>query len=514
VRKAANYVYHLACFNCDICFRQLNTGEQFIINSQSNESSPLLSPSSSAAAASVADNQVCTDQGRPIRLMCRLHFTVENFKQYEEAHTANVSEQAAADYGDDQSPNTTMKANKSNESHSSIKQHFKQRQQRHHQQTSLTKSEHFHLLTTPSSAASSSSSSINNNNQSHHVHQETTDSTLNLSLSSATQPTIAAQLSMSKEFSMAVSSPTSSSNHLAPVDENNFLVGQHHRIPSSNSTASSSTTSSSSTTTLGGCTSGGGGGAGGPMSPGSCTAGLQSKSKRVRTTFTEDQLSILQTHFQIDSNPDGQDLERIATITGLSKRVTQVWFQNSRARQKKYMIKKKPSHASLAASSMGPVNHVSHHHNHGQHHANQNMAPINRTINSQSADVSSPSPNLEPNNSPICRPIGLDGPNKIQASFGGYTTHQFRDMGRVFNVVAPQIEPKLPTRNKENESVMEIDMDMERDQRDQEMTCDDDDEEEEEDDVDEDDDENGYSVDKDDSAVDSKMNNVNKPSEG
>ena len=64
--------------------------------------------------------------------------------------------------------------------------------------------------------------------------------------------------------------------------------------------------------------------------------GKGSKSKRVRTTFTEEQLAILQANFQLDSNPDGQDLERIANVTGLTKRVTQVWFQNSRARQKKH----------------------------------------------------------------------------------------------------------------------------------------------------------------------------------
>lgn len=72
----------------------------------------------------------------------------------------------------------------------------------------------------------------------------------------------------------------------------------------------------------------------------------KSKAKRVRTTFTEEQLQVLQANFQLDSNPDGQDLERIAQITGLSKRVTQVWFQNSRARQKKHLNtgKMKSSH--------------------------------------------------------------------------------------------------------------------------------------------------------------------------
>lgn len=76
----------------------------------------------------------------------------------------------------------------------------------------------------------------------------------------------------------------------------------------------------------------------------------KSKAKRVRTTFTEEQLQVLQANFQLDSNPDGQDLERIAQITGLSKRVTQVWFQNSRARQKKHLNtgKMKSSHCKLS----------------------------------------------------------------------------------------------------------------------------------------------------------------------
>lgn len=77
--------------------------------------------------------------------------------------------------------------------------------------------------------------------------------------------------------------------------------------------------------------------------------GGRSKSKRVRTTFTEEQLHVLQANFLLDSNPDGQDLERIANLTGLSKRVTQVWFQNMRARHKKHLTSS--SHSSTGSSS-------------------------------------------------------------------------------------------------------------------------------------------------------------------
>ncbi|KAF1747704.1 hypothetical protein GCK72_024170 [Caenorhabditis remanei] len=81
----------------------------------------------------------------------------------------------------------------------------------------------------------------------------------------------------------------------------------------------------------------------------------KAKTKRVRTTFADDQLSVLQTYFNRDSNPDGADLEKIATMTGLSKRVTQVWFQNSRARQKKWHQKSEGDNEDSQRSSVGPL---------------------------------------------------------------------------------------------------------------------------------------------------------------
>ncbi|XP_035789692.1 LIM/homeobox protein Awh-like [Anopheles albimanus] len=146
-----------------------------------------------------------------------------------------------------------------------------------------------------------------------------------------------------------------------------------------------------------------------------------SKTKRVRTTFTEEQLQILQANFNIDSNPDGQDLERIASVTGLSKRVTQVWFQNSRARQKKHVqvprdgemnpfarhinlqlsytfqqsnVMHSPLHLGPGATPYGPGGHFGGHHN-SSNNNNNNTSNINNNHSSKSSIYSTHDSSLD-----------------------------------------------------------------------------------------------------------------------
>jgi uncharacterized C2H2 Zn-finger protein len=63
--------------------------------------------------------------------------------------------------------------------------------------------------------------------------------------------------------------------------------------------------------------------------------GAQHRDKRLRTTILPEQLDYLYQKYQIESNPSRKMLEQIASEVGLRKRVVQVWFQNTRARERK-----------------------------------------------------------------------------------------------------------------------------------------------------------------------------------
>jgi AT-binding transcription factor 1 len=81
---------------------------------------------------------------------------------------------------------------------------------------------------------------------------------------------------------------------------------------------------------------GGGGGCGGSGSGGGGTDGDgQPRDKRLRTTILPEQLDFLYQQYQLESNPSRKMLETISREVGLKKRVVQVWFQNTRARERK-----------------------------------------------------------------------------------------------------------------------------------------------------------------------------------
>ncbi|KAM9328871.1 zinc finger homeobox protein 2 [Gastrophryne carolinensis] len=67
------------------------------------------------------------------------------------------------------------------------------------------------------------------------------------------------------------------------------------------------------------------------------------RDKRLRTTILPEQLDILHRWYLQDSNPTRSTLERISLEVGLKKRVVQVWFQNTRARERKGQYRGVPS---------------------------------------------------------------------------------------------------------------------------------------------------------------------------
>ncbi|KAI1300180.1 LIM/homeobox protein Lhx2 [Halotydeus destructor] len=63
------------------------------------------------------------------------------------------------------------------------------------------------------------------------------------------------------------------------------------------------------------------------------------RPKRMRTSFKHHQLRQMKAYFVINHNPDSKELRSLATKTGLSKRVLQVWFQNARAKWRRSVLR-------------------------------------------------------------------------------------------------------------------------------------------------------------------------------
>lgn len=56
---------------------------------------------------------------------------------------------------------------------------------------------------------------------------------------------------------------------------------------------------------------------------------------RVRSLISDEQLKVLKDHYKLNPRPKREDLEKIAETIGFPVRVVQVWFQNTRARDRR-----------------------------------------------------------------------------------------------------------------------------------------------------------------------------------
>ena len=85
---------------------------------------------------------------------------------------------------------------------------------------------------------------------------------------------------------------------------------------------------------------------------------IKRKTRRARTTFSNDQLEMLEQSFQRTQYPDVYTREDLGQKTGMSETRIQVWFSNRRARLRKQLTNGSPSVSSMA-SQVSPVQYPS-----------------------------------------------------------------------------------------------------------------------------------------------------------
>uniref|UniRef100_A0A0K2UP01 Uncharacterized protein n=1 Tax=Lepeophtheirus salmonis TaxID=72036 RepID=A0A0K2UP01_LEPSM len=71
------------------------------------------------------------------------------------------------------------------------------------------------------------------------------------------------------------------------------------------------------------------------MNAGGSAGSADERKVRVRTLISEEQLSVLKTYYTLNPRPKREELEKIAAEIGHPFKVVKVWFQNSRARDRR-----------------------------------------------------------------------------------------------------------------------------------------------------------------------------------
>ncbi|UXI21717.1 DNA replication complex GINS protein PSF1-like [Sarcoptes scabiei] len=82
---------------------------------------------------------------------------------------------------------------------------------------------------------------------------------------------------------------------------------------------------------------------------------IETNGKRSRTSFTENQLDLLQKIFKKIHRPDRKLLQRLSYQTNLSCRVIEIWFQNQRSKWSRSILYRQPKRGPIKAQPSGQL---------------------------------------------------------------------------------------------------------------------------------------------------------------
>jgi hypothetical protein len=290
VMRANNQIYHVDCFRCCMCNKQLSPGEEFALRE---------------------DGILCKED----------HITYESKQQQQQPTVLLTNTCQNITNLQHNNSNTNSNNNNNNILKNSIHKTADETFMNHHD------FEDNQNCISPNYSSPSSTGLHNTHNL------------ISLNNSTLSLPGTTNQIHNQPLLTSSTVHNNSNSSNGHVISSHSQLHHHHSRNSSSLNSSSTSSTSSSSSSSTGlgiGMSSSGGGSSGGHGH--GHGHGRKDKTTRVRTVLNEKQLHTLRTCYGANPRPDALMKEQLVEMTGLSPRVIRVWFQNKRCKDKKKTI--------------------------------------------------------------------------------------------------------------------------------------------------------------------------------